>query len=121
MHKTTGNAGDLTFPGNNCRVLVQKGIAVPNRVPSNSVAQPLPALLKTGAALEFLGITQDSITWSGLYLLPHEKYAGPSAGGRRPYMFRTLDVVRVKQLMTECRIGARVAIRVRAAELSGRI
>ena len=79
-----------------------------------------PPLLKTKAAREYLGIGQKSLAECDLNLLPHTKYDGRTFG-RRPYMFRTEHIHRVRELMDATGNPARACIRFVAAEIEGRI
>ena len=85
------------------------------------VMSPAPRLMKTAAAREYLGLCETSLAECELNLLPHEKYTGQTFGGRRPYMFRTEHIHRVRELMDATGNSARACIRFVAAEIEGRI
>lgn len=72
-------------------------------------------------AAELVGLAPDAgvAHFAGL---PHRKAAPiPGVAGRRPTMFRLADIERVKQIADACKVAPRIAARIVAAELEGRI
>jgi hypothetical protein len=90
------------------------------RLVESRVMSPAPRLMKTAAAREYLGICATTLAACDLNLLPHEKYTGRTFG-RRPFMFRTEHIHRVRELMDATGNSVRACVRFVAAEIEGRI
>lgn len=73
--------------------------------------------MKSGQAIAFLG--QQYGNANRLEGLPSRE--AESTGGRPANLYRTVDIERVKALMAEARLPLSAAVRVRVAELAGKL